>query len=170
MKTNFEKVLFAECNTTPVQIQSRGWLVDSHHVPTRLRHQQGCGEAMSNARLMGRDLAGPWWCENVPWKVYGFSDQPLSWSLISMTMHHLILQGICKGCIWIIGCYGHKKKIKVCPSVLPLSLTLLRTILKQEIYDGGQFLSQRQLWESILSEKKFKQKLNKCKNSEAAIK
>lgn len=49
-----------------------------------------------------------WKC---PLKSIWISHQPLSWSLISLTIHHLILQGICKGYIWIIGCYGHKKSV-----------------------------------------------------------
>ncbi|KAI3363614.1 hypothetical protein L3Q82_001247 [Scortum barcoo] len=38
---------------------SSGWLVDGHHVPTRLRCQQGGGGVMFWAGIMGRELVGP---------------------------------------------------------------------------------------------------------------
>ncbi len=34
-------------------------VVDGHHVPTRLRHQQGGGVVMFWAGIMGRELVGP---------------------------------------------------------------------------------------------------------------
>ena len=34
-------------------------VVDGHHVPTRLRHQQGGGGVMFRAGIMGRELVGP---------------------------------------------------------------------------------------------------------------
>ncbi len=62
MKTNFQTVLFTdECRATldgPDEWSS-GWLVDGHHVPTRLRRQQGGGGVMFWAGIMGRELVGP---------------------------------------------------------------------------------------------------------------
>ncbi len=62
MKTNFQTVLFTdECRVTldgPDGWRS-GWLVDGHHVPTRLRRQQGGGGVMFWAGIMGRELVGP---------------------------------------------------------------------------------------------------------------
>ena len=46
MKTNFQTVLFTdECRATldGPDGWASGWLVDGHHVPTRLRRQQGGG-------------------------------------------------------------------------------------------------------------------------------
>ena len=62
MKTNFQTVLFTdECRATldGPDGWSRGWLVNGHHVPTRLRRQQGGGGVMFWAGIMGRELVGP---------------------------------------------------------------------------------------------------------------
>ncbi|KAM9811568.1 uncharacterized protein LOC133155363 isoform X2 [Syngnathus typhle] len=62
MKTNFQTVLFTdECRATldGPDGWSRGWLVDGHHSPTRLRRQQGGGGVMFWAGIMGRERLGP---------------------------------------------------------------------------------------------------------------
>ena len=62
MKTNFQTVLFTdECRATldGPDGWSRGWLVNGHHVPTRLRRQQGGSGVMFWAGIMGRELVGP---------------------------------------------------------------------------------------------------------------
>lgn len=62
MKTNFQTVLFTdECRATldGPDGWSSGWLVDGHHVPIRLRRQQGGGGVMFWAGIMGRELVGP---------------------------------------------------------------------------------------------------------------
>ncbi|KAI2643765.1 Transposable element Tc3 transposase [Labeo rohita] len=60
-KTNFQTVLFTdECRATldGPDGWSGGWLVGGHHVPTRLRRQQGGGGLMFCAGIMGRELVG----------------------------------------------------------------------------------------------------------------
>ncbi len=62
MKTNFQTVWFTdECRATldGPDGWSSGWLKDGHHVPTRLRRQQGGGWVMFWAGIMGRELVGP---------------------------------------------------------------------------------------------------------------
>ncbi|CAJ0927840.1 unnamed protein product [Ranitomeya imitator] len=66
MNTNFQIVLFTdECQATLYGPDgwSSGWLVDCHHVPIRLRHQQGGGGVTFWARIMRKQLVGRF---NVP--------------------------------------------------------------------------------------------------------
>ncbi len=120
MKTNFQTVLFTdECHATldGPDRWSSGWLVDGHHVPTRLRRHQGGGGVMFWAGIMGRELVGPF---RVPGGVKMTSakyiefltDHFLPWykkknvpsaakSSSCMTMHHLTLQRI-PLCHWLL--------------------------------------------------------------------
>ncbi len=120
MKTNFQTVLFTdECRVTldgPDGWRS-GWLVDGHHVPTRLRRQQGGGGVMFWAGIMGRELVGPlgslkvwkWPRQSISsfWLTTFFNGTKrrtvpsAAKSSSCMTMHHLMLQRI-PLCHWLL--------------------------------------------------------------------
>ena len=62
MKTNFQAVLFTDEYRVTLDGPdgwNSGWLADGHHVPTRLRRQQGGSGVMFRAGIMGRELVGP---------------------------------------------------------------------------------------------------------------
>lgn len=62
MKTNFQTVLFTdECCATldGPDGWSRGWLMDGHPVPTRLKRQQEGGRVIFWAGIVGIELVGP---------------------------------------------------------------------------------------------------------------
>ena len=62
MKTHFQTVLFTdECRATldGPDGWSRGWVVDGHHVPTRLRRQQGGGGVMFWGESWGESWLAP---------------------------------------------------------------------------------------------------------------
>ncbi len=171
MKTNFQTVLFTdECRVTldgPDGWRS-GWLVDGHHVPTRLRRQQGGGGVMFWAGIMGRELVGPF---RVPEGVKMTSakyiefltDHFLPWykkkncafrSKI-IFMHDNAPSHAAKNTSVSLAAMGIKgEKLMVWPPSYPdlNPIENLWSILKRNIYEGGrQLASKPQLWEAILT-------------------
>ncbi len=171
MKTNFQTVLFTdECRATldGPDGWSSGWLVDGHHVPTRLRHQQGGGGVMFWAGIMGRELVGPF---RVPEGVKMTSakyiefltDHFLPWykkknrafcSKI-IFMHDNAPSHAAKNTSVSLAAMGIKgEKLMVWPPSSPdlNPIENLWRILKRKIYEGGrQLASKQQLWEAILT-------------------
>ncbi len=135
MKTNFQTGLFTdECRATldGPDRWSSGWLVDGHHVPTRLRCQQGGAGVMFWAGIMGRELVRPFRVTSAKYIEF-LTDHFLPWckkknvpsaakSSSCMTI------SCCKEYLCVIGCYGHKRRethgVATYP---PLTSTLLRT-------------------------------------------
>ena len=170
MKTNFQTVLFTdECRATldGPDGWSSGWLVDGHHVPTRLRHQQG-GGVMFWAGIMGRELVGPF---RVPEGVKITSAKYIEF----LTDHFLLWykkknRAFCSKIIFMhdnapshaakntsvsLAAMGIKgEKLMVWPPSSPdlNPIENLWSIFKQKIYEGGrQFTSKQQLWVAILT-------------------
>ncbi len=118
---------------------SSGWLVDGHHVPTRMRRQQGGGGVMFWAGIMGRELVGPF---RVPEGVKMTSAKVYSFWLTTFSMvpkeepclpqqNHLhawqCTISRCKEYLCVIGCYGHNMRNSWCGHHPFLTSTLLRT-------------------------------------------
>ncbi|KAL6456377.1 hypothetical protein MHYP_G00349200 [Metynnis hypsauchen] len=171
MKTNFQTVLFTdECRATldGPDGWSSGWLVDGHHVPTRLRRQQGGGGVMFWAGMMGRQLVGPF---RVPEGVKMTSakyiefltDHFLPWykkknrafRSKSIFMHDNAPSHAAKNTSVSLAAMGIKReKLMVWPPSSPdlNPIENLWSIIKQKIYESGrQFTSKQQLWEAILT-------------------
>src|SRR4029434_6865577 len=171
MKTNFQTVLFTdECRATldGPDGWSSGWLVNGHHVPTRLRRQQGGGGVMFWAGIMGRELVGPF---RVPDGVKMTSakyvefltDHFLLWykkknrafrSKI-IFMHDNAPCHAAKNTSGALAAMGIKgEKLMVWPPSSPdlNPIENLWSIIKQKIYVGGrQFTSKQVLWEAIIA-------------------
>ena len=171
MKTNFQTVLFTdECHATldGPDGWSSGWLVDGHHVPTRLRRQQGGGGVMFWAGIMGSELVGPF---KVPEGVKMTSakyvefltDHFLLWykkKNLAFRSKIIFMQDnapshAAKNTIESLAAMGIKgEKIMVWPPSSPdlNPIENLWSILKRNIYEGGrQYTSKQQLWEAILA-------------------
>uniref|UniRef100_A0A8C5MML4 Tc1-like transposase DDE domain-containing protein n=1 Tax=Leptobrachium leishanense TaxID=445787 RepID=A0A8C5MML4_9ANUR len=167
MKTNFQTVLFtAECCATLDGPEGCGWLVDGHPVPTRLQCQQGCGEVMFWAGIMGRELVGPFRVPEgvkitsakyvefltdhfLPWyRNYAFCNKIIF-------MHDNAPSHAAKNTSASMAAMGIKgAKVMVWPPSSPdlNPIENLWSILKQKIYEGGrQFTSKQQLWEAIVT-------------------
>ncbi|KAK3512212.1 hypothetical protein QTP70_001115 [Hemibagrus guttatus] len=171
MKTDFQTVLFTdECraNLDGPDGWSGVWLVDGHHVPTRLRRQQGGGGVMFWAGIMGRDLVGPFRVpEGVKMSsvkyVEFLTDHLLPWykkknhafhSKI-IFMHDNAPSHAARNTAASLAAMGIKEeKLMVWPPSSPdlNPIENLWSILKRNIYEGGrQFTSKQQLWEAILT-------------------
>lgn len=171
MKTNFQTVLFTdECRATldGPDGWSSGWLVNGHHVPTRLRRQQGGGGVMFWAGIMGRELVGPFRVPDgvkmtsakyvefltdhfLPW--YKKKNRAFRSKIIFM--HDNAPSHAAKNTSGSLAAMGIKgEKLMVWPPSSPdlNPIENLWSIIKQKIYEGGrQFTSKQQLWEAILT-------------------
>lgn len=170
MKTKFQTALFTdECRATLDDPDgwSGGWLVDGHHVPTRLRRQQGDGGVMFWAGIMGRELVGPF---RVPEGVKMTSakyvefltDHFLPWYKKKnrafrnkiIFMHDNAPSHAARLTSASLAAMGMKEdKLMVWPPSSPdlNPIENLWSILKQKINGPGrQFTSKQQLWEAIL--------------------
>ncbi len=169
-------------------------VVDGHHVPTRLRRQQGGGGVMFWAGIMGRELVDPF---RVPEGVKMTSakyiefltDHFLPWykkkncafcSKI-IFMHDNAPSHAAKNTSVSLAAMGIKgEKLMVWPPSSPdlNPIENLWSILKRKIFEGGrQLASKQQVWEAILKSCKElsrnspkAHKFNGCKNCEGYIK
>ena len=171
MKTNFQTVLFTdECRATldGPDGWSSGWLVNGHHVPTRLRRQQGGGGVMFWAGIMGRELVGPFRVPDgvkmtsakyvefltdhfLPW--YKKKNRAFRSKIIFM--HDNAPCHAAKNTSGALAAMGIKgEKLMVWPPSSPdlNPIENLWSIIKQKIYVGGrQFTSKQVLWEAIMA-------------------
>ncbi len=142
--------------------------MDGHHVPTRLRRQQGGGGVIFWAGIMGRELVGPF---RVPEGVKMTSakyiefltDHFLPWykkkncafcSKI-IFMHDNAPSHAAKNTSVSLAAMGIKgEKLMLWPPSSPdlNPIENLWSILKRNIYEGGrQLASKKLLWEAILT-------------------
>uniref|UniRef100_A0A087YR09 Tc1-like transposase DDE domain-containing protein n=1 Tax=Poecilia formosa TaxID=48698 RepID=A0A087YR09_POEFO len=171
MKTNFQTVFFTDkcCATLDCPDGwSSGWVVDGHHVPTRLRRQQRGDRVMFWAGIMGRELVGPFRVPEggkmtstkyidflthhfLPW----YKKKSRAFSSKIIFIHDNAPSHAARNTTVSLAAMGIKgEKLMVWPPSSPdlNPMENLWSFLKEKIYEGGtQFTSKQQLWKAILT-------------------
>ena len=169
MKTDMKHVLFTDESRATLDGPdgwSRGWVIRGDQCPTRIRRQQGGGEVMLWAGIVGDELVGPFrvkegvkltsqtYCQFLksflePW----LEDVPLSRLRNLIYMHDNAPSHAAKATTQYLESIGFKNKTMMIwppnsPDLNPIEN--LWSIVKQRVYAvGKQYSSKDAMWEAI---------------------